>query len=161
MATKKATETFTPEEKAAMRARAKEQKANASKEAALKEVLAAYKKMTPADREIGEKLHALVKKVAPQLWAKTWYGMPAFANDEGKAILYTGMESDMKKTLMMAMGCLMFSGAPLLAGRARRVFDAVRAAVRGGTADARASVGVRRRVGTRNIQYTSMQSPGT
>ena len=88
MATKKATETFTPEEKAAMRARAKEQKAYASKEAALKEVLAAYKKMTPADREIGEKLHALVKKVAPQLWAKTWYGMPAFANDEGKAILF-------------------------------------------------------------------------
>ncbi len=88
MATKKATETFTPEEKAAMRARAKEQKANASKEAALKEVLAAYKKMTPADREIGEKLHALVKKVAPQLWAKTWYGMPAFANDEGKAIVF-------------------------------------------------------------------------
>jgi uncharacterized protein YdhG (YjbR/CyaY superfamily) len=88
MATKKATETFTPEEKAAMRARAKEQKANASKEAALKEVLAAYKKMTPADREIGEKLHALVKEVAPQLWAKTWYGMPAFANDEGKAILF-------------------------------------------------------------------------
>ena len=88
MATKKATETFTPEEKEAMRARAKEQKANASKEAALKEVLAAYKKMTPADREIGEKLHALVKKVAPQLWAKTWYGMPAFANDEGKAILF-------------------------------------------------------------------------
>ena len=88
MATKKATEKFTPEEKAAMRARAKEQKANASKEAALKEVLAAYKKMTPADREIGEKLHALVKKVAPQLWAKTWYGMPAFANDEGKAILF-------------------------------------------------------------------------
>jgi uncharacterized protein YdhG (YjbR/CyaY superfamily) len=88
MATKKATDTFTPEEKAAMRARAKEQKANASKEAALKEVLAAYKKMTPADREIGEKLHALVKKVAPQLWAKTWYGMPAFANDEGKAILF-------------------------------------------------------------------------
>jgi uncharacterized protein YdhG (YjbR/CyaY superfamily) len=88
MATKKATETFTPEEKEAMRARAKEQKANASKEAALKEVLAAYKKMSPADREIGEKLHALVKKVAPQLWAKTWYGMPAFANDEGKAILF-------------------------------------------------------------------------
>lgn len=88
MATKKPAETFTPEEKAAMRARAKEQKANASKEAALKEVLSAYKKMTPADREIGEKLHALVKKVAPQLWAKTWYGMPAFANDEGKAILF-------------------------------------------------------------------------
>ncbi len=88
MATKKPAETFTAEEKAAMRARAKELKANASKEAALKEVQAAYKKMRPADREIGEKLHALVKKTAPQLWAKTWYGMPAFANDEGKAILF-------------------------------------------------------------------------
>ena len=88
MATKKPSETFTAEEKAAMRARAKEQKANASKEVALKEVLAAYKKMTPADREIGEKLHALVKKVAPQLWAKTWYGMPAYANEEGKAIVF-------------------------------------------------------------------------
>jgi uncharacterized protein YdhG (YjbR/CyaY superfamily) len=88
VATKKPAETFTAEEKAAMRARAKEQKANASKEVALKEVLAAYKKMTPADREIGEKLHALVKKVAPQLWAKTWYGMPAYANEEGKAIVF-------------------------------------------------------------------------
>ena len=88
MATKKPAETFTAEEKAAMRARAKEQKANASKEVALKEVLAAYKKMTPADREIGEKLHTLVKKVAPQLWAKTWYGMPAYANEEGKAIVF-------------------------------------------------------------------------
>jgi len=88
MAAKKPAETFSAEEKAAMRQRAKELKANASKEVALKEVLAAYKKMSPADREIGEKLHALVKKVAPQLWAKTWYGMPAYANDEGKAVLF-------------------------------------------------------------------------
>ena len=88
MATKKPAETFSTEEKAAMRQRAKELKANASKEASLKEVLAAYKKMSPADREIGEKLHALVKKVAPQLWAKTWYGMPAYANEDGKAVLF-------------------------------------------------------------------------
>jgi uncharacterized protein YdhG (YjbR/CyaY superfamily) len=88
MATKKPAESFSAEERAAMRQRAKELKANASKEASLKEVLAAYKKMSPADREIGEKLHALVKKVAPQLWAKTWYGMPAYANDEGKAVLF-------------------------------------------------------------------------
>ena len=88
MATKKPAETFTAEERAAMRQRAKELKANASKEASLKEVLAAYKKMSPADREIGEKLHSLVKKVAPQLWAKTWYGMPAYANEDGKAVLF-------------------------------------------------------------------------
>lgn len=87
MADKKAAE-FTAEEKAAMKQRAKELKANASKEVALKEVLAAFKKMAPADREIGEKLHALVGKVAPQLWAKTWYGMPAYANEDGKAVLF-------------------------------------------------------------------------
>lgn len=88
MATKKPAETFSAEEKAAMRQRAKELKANASKEVALKEVLAAFKKMSPADREIGEKLHALVGKAAPQLWAKTWYGMPAYANEDGKTILF-------------------------------------------------------------------------
>lgn len=88
MATKKPAENFSAEEKAAMRARAKELKANASKEVALNEVLAAFKKMSPADREIGEKLHALVSKVAPQLWAKTWYGMPAYANADGKTILF-------------------------------------------------------------------------
>jgi uncharacterized protein YdhG (YjbR/CyaY superfamily) len=87
MAEKKS-ESFTAEEKAAMKQRAKELKANASKEVALKEVLAAFKKMAPADREIGEKLHALVGKVAPQLWAKTWYGMPAYANEDGKVILF-------------------------------------------------------------------------
>lgn len=88
MATKKPADTFTAEEKAAMKQRAKELKANASKEDALKEVLAAFKKMTPADREIAEKLHALVKKAAPQLWAKTWYGMPAYANEAGKTIVF-------------------------------------------------------------------------
>jgi len=88
VATKKPAETFTAEEKAAMKQRAKELKANASKEEALKEVLAAFKKMAPADRELAEKLHALVKKVAPQLWAKTWYGMPAYANEDGKTILF-------------------------------------------------------------------------
>jgi uncharacterized protein YdhG (YjbR/CyaY superfamily) len=87
MAEKKAA-AFTAEEKAAMKQRAKELKANASKEVALKEVLAAFKKMAPADREIGEKLHALIGKVAPQLWAKTWYGMPAYANEDGKVILF-------------------------------------------------------------------------
>ena len=87
MAEKKSA-SFTAEEKAAMKQRAKELKANASKEVALKEVLTAFKKMAPADREIGEKLHALVGKVAPQLWAKTWYGMPAYANEDGKVILF-------------------------------------------------------------------------
>lgn len=79
---------FTAEERAAMRDRARELKANASKEAALKEVQAAFKKMGADDRAIAEKLHALVGKAAPQLWAKTWYGMPAWANADGKTVLF-------------------------------------------------------------------------
>ena len=87
MAEKKAA-AFTAEEKAAMKQRAKELKENASKEEALKGVLDAFKKMTPADRAIAEKLHALVGKAAPELWAKTWYGMPAYANADGKTVLF-------------------------------------------------------------------------
>jgi uncharacterized protein YdhG (YjbR/CyaY superfamily) len=44
--------------------------------------------MAPADRAIAKKIHALVKKLAPQLQAKTWYGMQAYCNDEGKTILF-------------------------------------------------------------------------
>ena len=86
--TEKKAGTFTTEERAAMRERARELKANASKEVALKEVLAAFKKMGADDRVIAEKLHALVGKAAPQLWAKTWYGMPAWANADGKTVLF-------------------------------------------------------------------------
>lgn len=79
---------FTAEERAAMRERARELKANESKEAGLKDVQAAFKKMGADDRAIAEKLHALVGKAAPRLWAKTWYGMPAWANAEGKTVLF-------------------------------------------------------------------------
>ena len=76
---------FTAEEKAAMRARAKELKSAADGESAVREALAA---MTPDDRAIGERLHAIVKKAAPELTPKTWYGMPAYANKDGKVVLY-------------------------------------------------------------------------
>jgi uncharacterized protein YdhG (YjbR/CyaY superfamily) len=78
-------EGFTAEEKAAMRARAKELKAAADGESAVREALAA---MTPDDRAIGERLHAIVKKAAPELSPKTWYGMPAYANKEGKVVCF-------------------------------------------------------------------------
>ena len=83
--TKKKSEGFSAEEKAAMRARAKELKAAEEGESAL---LAALKKMTPSDRAIGERIHAIVKEAAPELTPKTWYGMPAWANKEGKAVLF-------------------------------------------------------------------------
>jgi uncharacterized protein YdhG (YjbR/CyaY superfamily) len=76
---------FTAEEKAAVRARAKELKAAAQGEEA---VLSALKTMSPEDRALGERIHAIVKKTAPDLVPKTWYGMPAYANSDGKVVLY-------------------------------------------------------------------------
>ena len=76
---------FSAEEKAAMRARAKELKANEDGETAVQGALA---KMAPADRALGKRLHALVKKAAPELTPKTWYGMPAYANKEGKVVVF-------------------------------------------------------------------------
>ena len=72
-------EQFTAEEKAAMRARAKELKAAADGETAVREALA---DMTPDDRALGERIHAIVVKAAPELTPKTWYGMPAYANND-------------------------------------------------------------------------------
>jgi len=82
---KKKSQGFSAEEKAAMRARAKELKAAEEGESA---VLAALGKMTPSDRAIGERIHAIVKDAAPDLTPKTWYGMPAYANKEGKAVVF-------------------------------------------------------------------------
>ena len=75
---------FTAEERAAMRARAKELKAAAEGEEALLSALAA---MSPDDRALGKRIHAIVKETAPDLTPKTWYGMPAYAKD-GKVVLY-------------------------------------------------------------------------
>jgi uncharacterized protein YdhG (YjbR/CyaY superfamily) len=81
---KKKSEGFSAEEKAAMRARAKELKEAAEGEEA---ILAALKKMTPSDRKIGERIHAIVREVAPELTPKTWYGMPSYALD-GKVVVF-------------------------------------------------------------------------
>jgi uncharacterized protein YdhG (YjbR/CyaY superfamily) len=78
-------ETFSAEEKAAMRARAKELKLAEEGEQAIE---AALKKMTPADRALGKRVHELVTKTAPDLTPKTWYGMPAYANKDGMVICY-------------------------------------------------------------------------
>ena len=76
---------FTAEEKAAMRARAKELKSAADGESAVREAIAA---MTPQDRAIGERLHSIVKETAAGLTPKTWYGMPAYANKDGKVVCF-------------------------------------------------------------------------
>jgi uncharacterized protein YdhG (YjbR/CyaY superfamily) len=76
---------FSAEEKAAMRARAKELKAAEQGEEAITSALA---KMSPDDRALGERIHTLVKKTAPDLTPKTWYGMPAYANKDGKVVVF-------------------------------------------------------------------------
>lgn len=70
---------FTAEERAAMRARAKELKATADGESAVHEALAA---MAPPDRALGERIHSLIKASAPDLRPRTWYGMPAYVKDD-------------------------------------------------------------------------------
>jgi uncharacterized protein YdhG (YjbR/CyaY superfamily) len=85
MSPTKQKESFTAEEKAAMRARAKELKATEDGETAIRQALA---KMSPDDRALGERINTLVRETAPDLIPKTWYGMPAYANKEGKVICY-------------------------------------------------------------------------
>lgn len=87
MAAKKDTG-FSAEEKAAMKERAKELKAAANKEELEKATLKAIAEMPEADRTIAERIHAIVKESAPGLTAKTWYGMPAYANAEGKVVCF-------------------------------------------------------------------------
>ena len=70
-----------------MRARAKELKAATSRVEAEEAVLAAIAEMPPSDRALAERVHAIVKDAAPALSPKTWYGMPAYAND-GKVVCY-------------------------------------------------------------------------
>ena len=77
-------EGFTAEEKAAMRARARELKAEADGESAVRAAIAA---MSPQDRAIAKRLHELIKASAPDLSPKTWYGMPAYAK-EGKVVCF-------------------------------------------------------------------------
>ena len=83
-----ATGKFTDEERAAMRERNRELKAEADKADWEKEVLAKIADMPEPDRVMGERIHAIVKANAPALSPKTWYGMPAYANNEGKVVCF-------------------------------------------------------------------------
>jgi uncharacterized protein YdhG (YjbR/CyaY superfamily) len=78
---------FTDEERAAMKERAKELKAAAGKEDGERAVREALAAMSPEDRALGERVHAIVTEAAPELSPKTWYGMPAYAKD-GKVVCF-------------------------------------------------------------------------
>lgn len=84
-------ETFTPEERAAMKERAKElrtaSKRGKNKEADLAAVLEKIAEMPAPDREMAERLHTVITEAAPTLAAKLWYGMPAYAIN-GKVLCF-------------------------------------------------------------------------
>ena len=84
---------FTAEERAAMKERAKELKAEATEG----DLLAKIAEMPEPDRAMAKRLHALVKKSAPDLSPKTWYGMPAYANKDGKVVCYFTPASKFKE----------------------------------------------------------------
>jgi uncharacterized protein YdhG (YjbR/CyaY superfamily) len=83
MSEKKATQKFTDEERAAMKERAQELKAEAGES----DVLAKIAEMPEPDRAMAERLHEIIKASAPALSPKTWYGMPAYAKD-GKVVCF-------------------------------------------------------------------------
>jgi uncharacterized protein YdhG (YjbR/CyaY superfamily) len=90
-ATRKTSKGFTADEQAAMKARARELKAEAraskSKADGERDVLAAIAAMQEPDRAMAERLHSIISASAPDLSAKTWYGMPAYAKD-GKVVCF-------------------------------------------------------------------------
>jgi uncharacterized protein YdhG (YjbR/CyaY superfamily) len=83
---------FSAEEKAAMKERAKELKAQEraknDRMAGEKDVLTKIAEMPEPDRSMAKRLHAIIKDSAPDLMPKTWYGMPAYANKDGKIVCY-------------------------------------------------------------------------
>src|SRR4051794_9086630 len=83
---------FTAEERAAMKQRAAELRAEGKKGAkkadGLQAVLDAIAQMAPEDRALAERVHATVSEHAPDLAPKTWYGMPAYADEAGKVVLF-------------------------------------------------------------------------
>jgi uncharacterized protein YdhG (YjbR/CyaY superfamily) len=91
-ASDKASKGFTKEERAAMQERARELKAEAragkDRAAGESDVLAKIAEMPEPDRAMAKRLHAIIKASAPVLSPKTWYGMPAYANKDGKVVCY-------------------------------------------------------------------------
>ena len=82
------TKGLSPEEIAAMKETLRERKLAANKEEAEKAVLEKIAEMPEPDRSMAKRVHAIIKDCAPALSAKTWYGMPAYANQDGKIVCF-------------------------------------------------------------------------
>jgi uncharacterized protein YdhG (YjbR/CyaY superfamily) len=91
-ATNKTVQGFTEEEKAAMKERAKElkaeERANRDRAEGEKTLLAKIAEMPEPDRSMAARIHEIVKASAPSLSPKTWYGMPAYADEDGKVVCF-------------------------------------------------------------------------
>ncbi|WBU38521.1 DUF1801 domain-containing protein [Homoserinibacter sp. YIM 151385] len=79
---------FSAAERAAMKERAKELKASQKKADLLEAQLAAIADMPDEDRVLAERVHAIVSEQAPHLFAKLWYGMPSYADEDGKSVVF-------------------------------------------------------------------------
>jgi len=88
---------FTAEERAAMKERAKELEAEARGAAGENAVLEKIAELPEPDRAMAQRLHALVKAAAPELSPKTWYGMPAYADRDGRVVCYFTPASKFKE----------------------------------------------------------------
>jgi uncharacterized protein YdhG (YjbR/CyaY superfamily) len=86
--TKSKSSGFSAEERAAMRERVKELKAAKNKADGETALLDKIAEMPKQDRAMSKRLHALIKANAPDLAPKTWYGMPAYANEDGKVVVF-------------------------------------------------------------------------
>ena len=84
----KASKGFSAEEKAAMRERAREMKAEASRADGERDLLEKIAALPEHDRVMAERLHTIITANAPALAPKTWYGMPAYANQDGKIVCF-------------------------------------------------------------------------
>jgi uncharacterized protein YdhG (YjbR/CyaY superfamily) len=88
----KTSDGFSAAERAAMKQRAAELRAEGKKGAkqadGLDAVLEAIAKMAPPDRALAERVHVAITGAAPDLQPKTWYGMPAYANEDGKVVVF-------------------------------------------------------------------------
>lgn len=132
---------LTEEEKEAMRATVRERKKG--KANGLDDVLAAIDAMEEPDLSIGKKLHAIITVNAPGLSPKTWYGMPAYANADGKVILFFRGSGKFKERYMTlgfnesaklddgAMWPIAFALTSLTAEDEKRIAELVRQSVSG------------------------------
>lgn len=91
---------FSDFEREAMRNRTKElameAKVNKNKAEGEKAIVEAIVKMPEPDKSMAKRIHEIIKKTAPELFPKTWYGMPAYANKEGKVVCFFQAASKFK-----------------------------------------------------------------